>query len=97
MSYIKGRAAEYRIIKILKDFGYSHIVRSAGSKGIIDLIAINPKAKKILAIQVKKSNHKLNINNLKNKYGNMKELKNNYELIPMLALIHKRKLKFIEL
>jgi len=49
---IKGRKYEWKIRDRWRAKGY-YVVRSAGSKGIIDLVAINPKTKKIVLIQCK--------------------------------------------
>jgi len=50
--YIRGRRAEYRVIKKLKADGYTTI-RSAGSKGLWDVIAYNWDNMSWLVIQVK--------------------------------------------
>ena len=48
--YKSGRAYEYKARKILEREGF-YVIRSAGSRGIIDLVAIKPN--KIKLIQVK--------------------------------------------
>ena len=50
--YIRGRRAEYRVIKKLQSDGYTTI-RSAGSKGLWDVIAYNWASMQWLVIQVK--------------------------------------------
>jgi len=50
--YIIGRDAEYWVIRKLEAEGFKWIIRSAGSRGCIDLLASN--GIEILAIQVKK-------------------------------------------
>lgn len=52
-SYIKGRRYEYEVKKILTRLGYI-VLRSAGSHGLFDLIAIHPITKNVIFIQVKK-------------------------------------------
>ena len=54
-SYRKGRALEYAVILELKKRGYRFFIRSAGSKGAIDVLASN--GMEILAIQVKKNGY----------------------------------------
>lgn len=48
--YAAGRTREYKVRDLLVDNGYD-VVRSAGSKGAIDLVAIKPG--QILFVQVK--------------------------------------------
>ncbi len=50
--YKKGADFERRVKKLLENDGYL-CVRSAGSKGAADLIAINPFNKTVLLIQCK--------------------------------------------
>lgn len=54
MTYTKGRAFEYRIKYRLQDLGF-YVMRSYGSKGAADLLAIPPPSKsaKALLIQAK--------------------------------------------
>jgi len=54
-SYMKGRDAEHRIIQKLAVEGFRFIIRSAASRGPIDVLASN--GKEILAIQVKKNGY----------------------------------------
>ncbi|MEM3516901.1 MAG: restriction endonuclease [Candidatus Bathyarchaeia archaeon] len=54
-SYQKGRAFEYIIMRKLAKEGYRFIIRSAGSKGAIDVLASNGLER--LAIQVKKNGY----------------------------------------
>ena len=51
-NYQRGRAKEYRIKKRYEFFGYE-VLRTAGSHGFADLIAIDRKKKVILFIQCK--------------------------------------------
>lgn len=50
--YASGRAFEYRVRDELRGDGY-FVVRSAGSKGIVDIVAIRPG--QILLVQCKNS------------------------------------------
>jgi len=52
-NYLRGRAKEYRIIKELKEDGYSIAQRSAGSHSPVDIFAINSKKKLIKLVQAK--------------------------------------------
>lgn len=51
-SYLKGRAKEYRIMKKYRDRGLT-VIRSAGSHGFADLVAIDFQKKWIYWIQCK--------------------------------------------
>lgn len=51
-NYANGRAFEYRVMELLRDAGYT-VVRSAGSKGAADLVAIKPG--QVLFVQCKTS------------------------------------------
>lgn len=50
-NYLAGRRAEWRARDMLKKVGYHTVVRAAGSKGLVDLIAISRHG--TLLIQVK--------------------------------------------
>lgn len=51
--YIAGRAYEYRVMKRLREEGYSETIRSAGSHGKFDVIGIDPVKKRIVLVQCK--------------------------------------------
>jgi len=51
----KGIRYEYKVRDIYRKKG-CYVVRSAGSKGLFDLIAIHPELKKIYLIQCKAGN-----------------------------------------
>ena len=50
--YKKGAKFEYKVREIYRKLGYE-VIRSAGSRGPFDLIAINPETKQIRLIQCK--------------------------------------------
>ena len=52
-AYVKGRRKEYKIVKELKDQGYTIVQRTAGSHSPIDVIAINKETRTIRLIQAK--------------------------------------------
>ena len=54
-NYKKGRAKEYRIKKAYEKNGWK-VLRTAGSHGFADLIAIHPKEHYIFFIQSKQKN-----------------------------------------
>lgn len=51
-SYIKGRNFEYRVMDFLRERGY-FCMRSSGSKGLFDIIAVPPTRGSTLLIQAK--------------------------------------------
>ena len=53
MSYRRGRRLEYRVRDDLKRMGAELVVRSAGSRGPCDLVAIFPDRGEIWLVQVK--------------------------------------------
>ncbi|HIP90591.1 MAG TPA: hypothetical protein EYH22_03510 [Candidatus Nanopusillus sp.] len=53
-NYHRGRDKEYRVKRALEENGM-YVVRSAGSHGLFDLIAIDNERKIIWLIQVKKN------------------------------------------
>jgi len=87
--YAKGRRAEYYWKKYLQEQGAKYIVRSAGSKGLTDLIAFFPSRKEIWLIQVKSSKKRVNLDSLKEMYKELTELKGNYNVKSYLFISHK--------
>ena len=53
-TYEKGRRAEHYVKRLLQMMGARLVVRSAGSKGPIDLVALFPDEGEVWLIQVKK-------------------------------------------
>ena len=70
MSYRKGRNYEHYVERILRKMGFTCVIRSAGSKGPVDLIAINPDKLQIWFIQVKGGKHTLGFHDLRVKHLN---------------------------
>lgn len=67
--YQKGAKEENKLKKYLEKKGY-YVMRSAGSKGPADLIAIDPETRKIRVIQVKKQKD-LNASEINKAYKKM--------------------------
>lgn len=55
-NYLNGKAKEQRVKNKYKKMGFDIVIRSAGSKSPIDLVAINSKEKIIRLIQCKPKN-----------------------------------------
>ena len=54
-NYVKGRNFEYRVQNYLRKKGY-YVIRSYGSKGLYDLIAVPPKGQTLM-IQAKSNGY----------------------------------------
>ena len=52
-NYTRGRAKEYRLREKYRKNGYDEVLRTSGSHGFSDLIAINKKKKEIIFVQSK--------------------------------------------
>ena len=50
-NYRKGASAEREVCKILNELGY-HCTRSAGSKGMWDIVAIHPSHVRLIQVKV---------------------------------------------
>ena len=83
-SYIKGRNFEYRVKKYYENKGY-YVIRSAGSHGIFDLIAISNT--KVLGIQCR-VNKKIK----KDEIEKMAEFETKYGITPVIAYRNGKKL-----
>ena len=71
--YHRGRRFEYKVKQYYESHGW-FVVRSAGSKGIADLVAIKPRAEEIHLIQCKKHGYlskteREELFNVADKYG----------------------------
>jgi len=86
--YVRGRNFEYRVKKYFEAKGY-FVVRSAGSKGVFDLIAITDG--EIIGIQCKRYG-KITENEL----NRIIEVAKKYRIKPRIATVdEKNKLKFV--
>lgn len=78
-NYYRGRDFEYRVRKFYEKHGW-FVVRSAGSKGTADLVAISPAGGEIHFIQCKKRgyipDHELDT---------LKEIAQRYNAVPIVA------------
>ena len=79
--YEKGKNLENYIARRLREKEF-YVARSAGSKGVFDLIAIPPKTKslRVYGIQAK-----VDGKFSKNEIEKMKEAGKNYNIIPVVA------------
>jgi Holliday junction resolvase len=93
--YKYGYLVEQYCKSILKKQGYI-VFRSAGSKGIADLTAVNPQKHEILLIQVKKQEAPKNKSLLAKKYSKLSQLKGQYTCKTLLFMKENRKYTFIE-
>lgn len=81
--YARGRRAEWAVRDALQDDGYV-VLRTAGSKGAVDLIAVKPG--QTLAVQVK-TNGRLETDS----WNRLWSLATNMRAIPILADVAPRK------
>jgi hypothetical protein len=93
--YVKGRNAEYACINYLKNMGAFPIVRSAGSKGLIDLVAFFPASRTIQLIQVKKESSVRSNEYLKKKYAQLKDLEGYYQVVGRIFIKETRGFKIL--
>jgi Holliday junction resolvase len=91
-AYQSGRRFEYRIKNYLVDKGY-FVIRSAGSHGIADLVAINHSGK-VFLLQCKAGGGHIN----KQEVIKLTRIAQEYICIPILAKIDKEhKIRMINL
>jgi Holliday junction resolvase len=94
--YIKGRNFEYRVKKYFEDKKY-FVVRSAGSKGIADLVAIYrnnpPKQRLPLIIQCKNMSYR---RVPKKEVRRFLDFASKYWCVPVVATKRGRKLVLLE-
>jgi len=80
MSYLKGRAVENRLKRLLEGRGAELVARSAGSRGLADLIAIFPIKKEVWLIQVKAWKRPPSKARLTREYGALRDLEGTYQV-----------------
>jgi len=80
LSYRKGRQAEYKCKSELRKLGVALITRSAGSKGLADLVAFFPLRREIWLIQVKSWKNPPSMKRLMKEYGDLIELTGEYKV-----------------
>ena len=86
--YVKGRNFEYRVKRYFEAKGY-FVVRSAGSKGVFDLIAITDG--EVIGIQCKKHGQVS-----KDELNRIIEVSKKYRIKPRIATVdEKNRLKFV--
>lgn len=85
-AYKKGRRVEHYIKSLLKELGAVYIIRSAGSRGLADLVAIFPLKKEIWLIQVKGGKNTPSLSFLREKYKGLRELEGVYILRSKIAV-----------
>ena len=79
-AYRKGRSVENYIKHKLFDMGAKVVIRSAGSKGLFDLVAIFPKSEDIWLVQVKGSEENVH----KKTRTEMAKFKGLYKVTPVI-------------
>jgi len=80
--YEKGRVLEYYCRKVLEHRGADHVVRTARSRGVFDLIAIFTDKREIWLVQVKKSKTSTTKDRIRVGYGRLSKLGGLFRVIP---------------
>ncbi|RLI81006.1 MAG: hypothetical protein DRP01_11355 [Archaeoglobales archaeon] len=93
-AYRKGVRAEYLCMERLRNLGADVVIRSAGSHGLIDVIAIFSDRKEIWLIQVKRGAD-IPLDILKSDYRDLGALMGTYHVIPMFFIKRGREYKLI--
>lgn len=96
-TYSQGRRIEYLARDYLKQLGADLIVRSAGSKGLVDLVAFFVGSRTIMLVQVKKIRENANVKTLLKRYRSLDYLKGEYSVISRLFVKDKEGIKLIEI
>lgn len=77
--YTQGRRLEYKARDLLEGFGYL-VVRAAGSKGPVDLVALCPHGSMPMLVQVKK-----NLKISGKEWDSLVSLAEEYRSLPVIA------------
>lgn len=80
-SYRKGRSAEQYIKKKSLEEGATLVIRSAKSKGPVDLVSIDSEKKVIELIQVKRGKQTPTLVYLESKYAHLLKLRGEYTVV----------------
>jgi Holliday junction resolvase len=95
--YARGRAIEYKAIKYLEKLGSTHVIRSAGSHGLVDLIAFFPRERAIRLIQVKKQGKGISENYLKKRYAELCNFNGEWHVESVILIKKERGFKILYL
>lgn len=95
-SYKKGYQVERLCAERLRNKGMLTF-RSAGSRGMADVLAIDPQNKEILLVQVKKEDAPKDIEKLKQRFIGLKKLSGQYQVKSLIFIKVKGKYNFVEL
>ena len=95
-AYKKGYAVERYCAEKLRQMGF-YVYRSAGSRGLADIIAINPKDNEIWLIQVKKEDAPRDLDKLRERFSGLKNLEGQYSLKSFIFIKVKNRYDFVKL
>jgi len=95
-AYRYGYLVEHRCRELLQKQG-AIVFRSAGSRGVADLIAFFPETKEIWLVQVKKEEAPKNLTKLQKRFADLKALAGNYTCKSMVFMKKNRRYRFIDL
>lgn len=95
-AYKRGYAVERYCAEKLRQMGF-YVYRSAGSRGLADIIAINPKDNEIWLIQVKKEDAPRDLDKLRERFSGLKNLDGQYSLKSFIFIKVKNRYDFVKL
>jgi len=95
--YQYGYQVEFEAKKRLKNLGAEIVVRSSRSLSPIDLIALFPREKRILLVQVKKAEAVEDYEELQKQYSELKQYAGQFIVEPMLFIKKSGRYEFLKL
>ena len=95
-AYKRGYAVERYCAEKLRQMGFD-VYRSAGSRGLADIIAINREHKEAWLIQVKKERAPRDLDKLRERFLGLKELDGQYTLKSFIFIKVNNRYDFVKL
>ncbi|MEM2368438.1 MAG: restriction endonuclease [Candidatus Bathyarchaeia archaeon] len=95
-AYKRGYAVERYCAEKLRQMGF-YVYRSAGSRGLADVIAINPKDGEVWLVQVKKEEAPKELDRLRERFSGLKNMDGQYALKSFIFIKIRNKYEFIKL
>lgn len=95
-AYKRGYAVERYCAERLRQMGFD-VYRSAGSRGLADLIALDRKNMEIWMIQVKKEHAPKDLGKLRERFSGLKSLDGQYQLKTFVFIKVRNKYDYVKL
>jgi len=93
--YRKGYQVEHFCKRRLQEMG-AYVIRSAGSKGLADLVGIFPENGEIWLVQVKQAHAPKNLDTLKKRFEELGKLAGTYTCRSFIFIKVENKYRFVE-